>query len=94
MNILRWIVVLKRDPAGFYQPVSDGRYLVGFGGTPEFAFLYPKWAADDPVLYTRKGSKFVVSELRRVGYNARRIPYALVLLVRYIKARKKNPWKR
>lgn len=94
MKLLRWIVVLKRDPAGFYKPVSDGRYLVGFGGCPDFAFLFPSWGAENPTLYTRKGAKFIVSELRRVGYNVRRVPFALVLLVQYIKARKKNPWKK
>lgn len=94
MKIFRWIVLLKNDPAGFYSPITLGRFLVGFTGVPGTDFLDPVWRDADPALYKRKGARFIVSELRRVGYNVHYVPWLLLAIVERIKARKKNPWKK
>lgn len=94
MKIFRWIVVLKNDPSGFYEPIAPARFLVGFQDVPNTPYLAPAWADGDPVLYVRKGARFIVSELRRVGYNVHAVPWLLLAIVERIKARKKNPWKK
>lgn len=93
MKLFRWIVLLKNNPAGFYSPVSAGHFLAGFGSSSD-GFLQPVWAEADPVLYKRKGARFIVSELRRVGYNAFSIPWLLLAIIQRIKARKQDPWKK
>lgn len=93
MKFLRWIVLIKNDPSGFYAPVSDGRFLVGFGDVSDTLYLCPRWASDCPALYSRRGARFIVSELRRVGYNVSSVPYALLMVVAAIKAWKNRKWR-
>ena len=92
MKIFRWIVLLKNDPAGFYKPIAPARFLVGFQDVPNTGYLCPVWDDVEPSLYQRRGARFIVSELRRVGYNVHAVPWLLLAIVDRIKARKKNPW--
>lgn len=92
MKLFRWFVLLKNDPAGFYAPVTVGRFLVGFSDVPNTPYLSPVWADADPTLYQRKGARFIVSELRRVGYNVHALPFFLLQILQRIRARKVNPW--
>lgn len=92
MKFLRWIVVVKNNPSGFYQPVTLGRFLVGFADVPNTPYLVPKWADADPSLYKLRGARFIVSELRRVGFNVSAVPYLVLLIVDWFKARKKRKW--
>lgn len=94
MKIFRWIVLLKNDPAGFYKPIASARFLVGFQDVRDTPYLDPCWSDADPTLYQHKGARFIVSELRRVGYNVHAVPWLLLAIVERIKARKKNPWKK
>ena len=95
MKILRWYVSLKVDPAGFFCPVSFSRYLIGYESmTQDGAYMAPRFEDDSPALYTRKDAAFVAHELRRVGYNVRAVPYLILMIRNWIKARKKNPWKK
>ena len=92
MKIFRWFVVLKNDPSGFYQPIAPARFLAGFKDIPDSPFMSPVWDGEVPALYKRKGASFIVSELRRVGYNVHVVPWLLLAIAERIKARKKNPW--
>lgn len=89
MKILRWIVVIKRDPSCFYLPVSKTKFLSGI--QLEDNCLIPIWG-DEPVLYKYKYARFQVSELRRVGYNVSVVPYVLIMIRNWIAARKLRKW--
>lgn len=94
MKIFRWFVVLKNDPSGFYQPIAPARFLAGFKDIPDSPFMSPVWDGEAPALYKHKGASFIVSELRRVGYNVHAVPYLILMIVNRIKAKKASPWKK
>ena len=89
MKIFQWVIVIKRNPSGFYRVVSPHKYLSGV--VLEDGSLSPKFD-EDPSLYGLRSSKFQVSELRRVGYNVFAVPYAFYAFVVWLRARKKKPW--
>ena len=92
MKFLKWIVLIRNDSGKLYFPVSEGRYLSGVVANPS-GWGYSPVFGDDPVLYPRRIARFQVSELRRVGYNVRSVPWILYSVKLWIQKKKANPWK-
>ena len=93
MKFLKWIVMISCNSGSFYGCVAPGRYLTGVAHEPSQRVYKPLFGDADPVLYPRSSARFQAKELRRVGYNAHRVPYLLVLVSAWIKARKSRLWK-
>ena len=84
MNILdslKWVVKLPSKRSGFFVPICPpsplGNYLIQIkadphGCRPEFS--------DVPALYPFGSALFLARELRRVGYNASMIPFAILMV--------------
>lgn len=95
MKLFRWFVLLKSDPAGFFSPVSMSKYLTGFSlPHKDAALMEPCFEVDSPALYPRKDAAFIAHELRRVGYNVHAVPFVILMIRNWIKAKKANPWKK
>lgn len=92
-KILRWNVLIKYDPGRFFVPVTTDRYLSGINCVDDPPAVLPQFSEDAPVLYSRRDARFLVRELRRVGYNAYRRPWILFAIKQRIAARKARPWK-
>lgn len=93
MKFLKWIVMVRDDPGGFYGCVGGNRYLAGVHYNALAGWHEPVFASSDPVLYPGGSARFQVKELRRVGYNVRAVPYVLIMVIAWIKARKNKSWK-
>lgn len=90
-DCFKFVVRLPSKPAGFFAPLCPpaplGNYLMQIrsdheGCRPGFS--------DVPVLYPVRSARFLVRELRRVGYNARCVPFVFLMVrdaVRAIKSR-------
>ena len=81
LDVFKWVVRLPSKPAGFFVPLCPpcplGNYLVRIksdldGCRPEFSDL--------PALYPACSARFLVRELRRVGYNVRRCPFVILMV--------------
>ena len=94
MKFLKWIVMISCNSGSFYGCVAPGRYLSGVALEASQGVYKPLFRDADPVLYPRSSARFQVKELRRVGYNVRCVPYALVLFVSWLKVRKSRAWGR
>lgn len=92
-KILRWNVLIKYDPGRFFVPVTTNRYLSGINRVDDPPAVLPQFSEDAPVLYSRRDARFLVRELRRVGYNAYRRPWIFFVIKQRIAARKARPWK-
>lgn len=100
MKFFNWIIVVPCRPAGFLAPVSSGSYLVslcyGEGG------LIPQFSPDKPQNWGYRSARFLVKEMRRVGYHAGMRPYALFAFCKWFVARRaarkaaraNDPWKK
>lgn len=93
MKFFQWIVMIRCNSGSFYGCVSPGRYLTGVVHEPSQGVYKPLFGDADPVLYPRSSARFQAKELRRVGYNVRCVPYALILVADWFKARKSRLWK-
>lgn len=93
LKILRWNVLIKHDPGRFFIPVTSDVYLNGLSRSDDPAGVVPLFSTSDPVLYSRRYARFLVWELRRVGYNAYRRPFLIYVFKLRIAARKARPWK-
>lgn len=94
MKFFQWIVMIRFNPGHFYGCVASGRYLTGVAYDGAAGCYKPEFGDADPVLYPRSSARFQAKELRRVGYCVRSVPYVLVMLINWIKARKKSLWRR
>lgn len=92
MKLFQWIVLIRCNSGSFYGCVASGRFLTGIKHVPDLGYK-PLFGDADPVLYPRRSARFQAQELRRVGYNVRTVPYVLVMVVAWIKARKNKSWK-
>ena len=92
-KILRWNVVIKYDPGRFFVPVTTDRYLSGISRVDDPPAVLPQFSSDAPVLYSHRDARFLVRELRRVGYNAFSRPWLFFAFKQWIAARKARPWK-
>lgn len=93
MKFLKWIVMARDDPGGFYGHLGGNRYLSGVHYNTVAGWYEPVFSSSDPALYPHSSARFQAKELRRVGYNVRCVPYLLVLVSAWIKARKTRLWK-
>lgn len=89
---MKWYVAIKHDPSNFFKPVSTGCYLscIGMFADEVAAGFLP----DNPVAYPGRSARFLVKELRRVGYNVYRRPWLLYVLKQRRAAKKLDPWKK
>ena len=93
LKILCWNVLIKYDPGRFFLPVTTNRYLSGICRFDDPPSVLPQFSEDAPVLYSCRDARFLVRELRRVGYNAYRRPWIFFAIKQLIAARKARPWK-
>lgn len=93
LKILRWNVLIRYDPGRFFLPVTTCRYLSGINRVDDPPAVCPQFSEDTPVLYSCRDARFLVRELRRVGYNAFRRPWIIFVIRRWIAARKARLWK-
>lgn len=93
MKFLKWIVMISCNSGSFYGCVAPGRYLTGVAHEASLGAFKPLFGDAGPVLYPRSSALFQAKELRRVGYNVRCVPYALILVVSWIKERKTRLWR-
>lgn len=93
LKILRWNVLIKYDPGRFFLPVTTNRYLSGISRVDDPPAVLPQFSEDTPVLYSYRDARFLVRELRRVGYNACRRPSIFFAIRQWMAARKARPWK-
>ena len=93
MKFLMWIVKVRDDPGGFYGCLGGNIYLSGVRYNQTAGWYEPVFASSDPTLYPCSSARFQAKELRRVGYNVRCVPYALILVACWLKARKSRLWK-
>ncbi len=93
LKILRWNVLIRYNPGKFFLPVTDACYLSGIFRLDEPQALVPQFSADEPILYSRRDARFLVRELRRVGYNAYRRPWIIFAVRQRIAARRNRVWK-
>lgn len=93
LKILRWNVMVRYDPGRFFLPVTTNRYLSGINSVDDPPAVLPQFSEDMPVLYSRRDARFLVRELRRVGYNAFRRPWLIFAIRQRIAARKTRVWK-
>ena len=80
-DAFKWVVSLPSKPAGFFVPICPpaplGNYLARIYSDPDGC--HPGFS-DLPVLYPGRSARFLVKGLRRVGYNARRVPFFFLLV--------------
>lgn len=92
MRILKFVVQINHNAGTFFPVVSAGRYVRGVIYDSELGCMIPDFADQDAVLYSGRAARFLVRELRRVGYHVKRVPW-LVYAIRQRKAAKAaNPW--
>ena len=91
MKIFQWYIRIPCRQAGFFCTVSAGGYLQGIDQHQNG--LDPVFGGADPVFYPGRSAKFLVKELRRVGYNVSRRPWILYALKQRKAAKANNPWK-
>lgn len=99
LDIFRWSVRLRLDPSHYFQPLHDGdrsgTYLSGIKVADDAAWSVPVWGSRVEGNSYRLGeARFLASELRRAGYNARIFPYAFVMLLLWLAAKKASLWGR
>ena len=81
LKFFKWTVLLPSSKSWFFiEPTSPG-FLCRMANSDEGVFPF---FGDDPSLYTFACASFLVSELRRVGYNVLLFPYGLILLKAFI----------
>jgi hypothetical protein len=93
LRILRWNVLVRYDPGRFFKPVTVDRYVSGITYSITDRASVPVFTSDTPVLYTFRDSRFVQRELRRVGYNAYRLPWIFFAFRMYRLRKKSSRWK-
>ena len=80
-KFFKWTVLLPSSKSGFFiEPTSPG-FLCRMANSDEGVFPF---FGDDPSLYTFGRASFLVSELRRVGYNVMLFPYGFIILKSYL----------
>lgn len=92
MKIFKWYIQVPYRCAGFFCSATSGIHLIGI--TQHEQGLDPVFGGGDPVVYSRRSARFLVKELRRVGYNVSRRPWLLYALKQRKAAKKLDPWKK
>lgn len=91
MKFVKWYIRIPCRTAGFLRPAAPGQYLTGISKVD--GFLVPAWGAEAPVSYPGASARFLVRELRRVGYNVSRRPWFVYARRQRHLMRKQDPWK-
>lgn len=94
MKIFKWYIQVPYRCAGFFCSATSGIHLIGI--TQHEYGLDPVFGGGDPVVYPGRSARFLVKELRRVGYNVSRRPWALYAFKQHLAARRvtkaADPW--
>ena len=93
IKLLRWNVLVKHNPGRFFHPAFAHSYLSGIQHLEHLDAAVPLFSADAPVLYSRSDARFLVCELRRVGYNAYKRPWICFAIMQRRAAKRASAWK-
>lgn len=92
MKIFRSLIRIKHERSGFLECAASGEYLLGLIIVGDVQT--PRWtdSLDEAVLYRGRDARFLANELRRVGYNARPVPYVFPAFFAWLRERQKKRW--